>query len=150
MSDIQCIFINPMQILSFKMAVFAIWFPWHHSYQTTERVHWKWENFQLDIFQRPTVVCKSGVLNKITSDSKQGCFWKNWREPSTLNLWNPECPAYDFHEKTKISYLPKNKRKVQGATGNGCSTSALLSVTVSRWNIFSLTKQQQHTKTLLG
>ena len=37
------------------------------------------------------------------------CSKKNWRQPSTLNLWNPVCPANDFCEKAKIFWSPENK-----------------------------------------
>ena len=43
-----------------------------------------------------------------------------------MNLWNLGCPAYDFHEKTKIFWSTRSKSKVPGATRLCWSTALLI------------------------
>ena len=40
------------------------------------------------------------------------CSKKNWRQPSTLNLWNPVCPAKWFLWKSK-DFLVAREQKLQ-------------------------------------
>ena len=46
------------------------------------------------------------------------CSKKNWRQPSTLNVWNPVRSANDFCEKAKIFSRPRTKVTDVGATGH--------------------------------
>ena len=47
-------------------------------------------------------ISKQHDIKLIMENVPRLCSMKNWREPNTLNLWNPVSPAYDFYEKAKI------------------------------------------------
>ena len=67
------------------------------------------------MFQRPTVVCKSGVLNKITSDSEQGsAFGKIEGSPV---LWICEIQGAQHMismKKLRFPICPRIKERYQG------------------------------------